>query len=97
MEEVPWNADQTVEYEKKIQELGRQIKQLQEAANPKDYSGKIKCQNISCLVGMYFFFVDNNRVCREVFHILTLLIVRGLCHFCGFTGMVHRSLFVDLA
>ena len=55
MEEVPWNADQTVEYEKKIQELGRQIKQLQEAANPKDYSGKIKCQNISCLVGMYFF------------------------------------------
>lgn len=38
MEEVPWNADQTVEYEKKIQELGRQIKQLQEAANPKDYS-----------------------------------------------------------
>lgn len=55
MEEVPWNADQTVEYEKKIQELGRQIKQLQEAANPKDYSGKIKCQNISCLVGVYFF------------------------------------------
>lgn len=55
MEEVPWNADQTIEYEKKIQELGRQIKQLQEAANPKDYSGKIKCQNISCLVGMYFF------------------------------------------
>ena len=57
MEEVPWNADQTVEYEKKIQELGRQIKQLQEAANPKDYSGKIKWQNISCLVGMYFFLL----------------------------------------
>ena len=55
MEEVPSNADQTVEYEKKIQELGRQIKQLQEAANPKDYSGKIKCQNVSCLVGVYFF------------------------------------------
>ena len=91
MEEVPWNADQTVEYEKKIQELGRQIKQLQEAANPKDYSGKIKCQNVSCLVGVYFF------VYRGVFHLLTLLIVRGLCHFCGFTGMVHRSLFVDLA
>ena len=43
MDEVPWNGDQTVEYEKKIQELGRQIKQLQEAENPKDYSGKIKC------------------------------------------------------
>lgn len=56
MEEVPSNADQTAEYEKKIQELGRQIKQLQEAANPKDYSGKIKCQNVSCFSWCVFFF-----------------------------------------
>lgn len=56
MDEVPWNGDQTVEYEKKIQELGRQIKQLQEAENPKDYSGKIKCQNFSYFSWCVFFF-----------------------------------------
>ena len=57
MDEVPKDDNQTVEYQKEIQELRLQIQQLQEAENLKDYSGKTHCFNFSCLVSVIIIMI----------------------------------------